>query len=104
MPTFSGTLHRGQGAQHPGHFVEALKQIAHGPVENPAQARQDLHRQGGLAVFDLGQLPLGDAGPLGQDHGGDAGGLPQFAHPGAHPLLDPFFQVVVSVSFPLPSG
>ena len=41
-----GALHRCQGAQHPGHFVEALKQIAHGPVENPAQARQDLHRQG----------------------------------------------------------
>ena len=93
------TLDRGQGSQHPGHRIEALKEIAHRAVENPAQARQGLDRQCGLAVFDLGKLPLGKAGPACQHHGRNPGRLPQFADPAADTLLDELLEVVRLFSF-----
>ena len=92
-------LNRGQGSQHPGHLMKALKEVAHRPVKNPAQAGKCLYRQRGLAVFDLGQLPLGKAGLIGQNYGRDPGCQPQFADPGTDPSLNAFFQFLRLLRF-----
>ena len=89
-----------QRSQHPGHFMQALKEVADRTVKNPTQARQGLYRQRGLAIFNLGKLPLGEAGLTGQDNGRNSGRLPQFPDPGADPTLDAFFQFVCMFGFP----